>query len=159
MFFLLGQAGALGGPPQALVRILVHDGNLMSSADHKYETINGPLWFQMVAGATAHTRTRISPQLGARSRPYLSTLQPHFRHVHPPHIASSEDIGLRIIGSRSPPRGQEVPPKDPMPRRLFVLDCLRRNMKPASRTAAPSSMSQLAGSIGFSTMAWVTATD
>src|SRR6266849_8764374 len=93
----------------------------------------------------------MTPQLGARSRPYLSTLQPHFGHVQPPHIASSEDVGLRIIGRRSPQRGQEVLPKDPMPHLPFVFDCLRTNMRPTISPATPISMSQVAGSIEPST--------
>jgi hypothetical protein len=66
-------------------------------------------------GLRSRIDRRDRAQLGARSRPYLSTLQPHFGHVQPPHIASSDDIGLRIIGRRSPQRGQEVPPNAPMP--------------------------------------------
>src|SRR5882672_12003687 len=42
------------------------------------------------AGARRHSGTL---QLGAFSLPYLSTLQPHFRQVQPPNIASSDDVG------------------------------------------------------------------
>jgi hypothetical protein len=92
-------------------------------------------------------QARMTPQLGARSRPYLSTLQPHLGHVQPPHITSPNDLGLRIADRFSPQRGQEVPRTGPMPHLPFVFDCFRMNMKPAIRTAAPISMSQVAGSI------------
>jgi hypothetical protein len=53
--------------------------------------------------------------------PYLSTLQPHFRQVQPPHIASSDDVGLRIMGSRSPQRGHDVGSDAPFAFRLRLL--------------------------------------
>ena len=65
----------------------------------------------------------VTPQRAGRSCPYLSTLQPHFGHVHPPHIASAIDAGRRIAGMDVPQRGQ-AGLSDPMPHRPFVFDCL-----------------------------------
>jgi hypothetical protein len=80
----------------------------------------------------------VTPQRAARSCPYLSTLQPHFGHVHPPHIASAIDAGLRIAGMDVPQRGQ-AGLSDPMPHRPFVFDCLTTK-KPTSTAAIASAM-------------------
>jgi hypothetical protein len=68
----------------------------------------------------------------------LSTLQPHFGHVHPPHIASAIDAGLRIAGIDVPQRGQ-AGFSDPIPHRPFVFDCLTTK-KPTSTAAIASAM-------------------
>jgi len=81
---------------------------------------------------------RVTSQRAARSCPYLSTLQPHFGHVHPPHIASAIDTGLRIAGIDVPQRGQ-AGFNDPMPHRPFVFDCLTTK-KPTSTAAIASAM-------------------
>lgn len=80
----------------------------------------------------------VTPQRAARSCPYLSTLQPHFGHVHPPHIASAIDAGRRIAGMDVPQRGQ-AGLSDPMPHRPFVFDCLTTK-KPTSTAAIASAM-------------------
>jgi hypothetical protein len=80
----------------------------------------------------------VTPQRAARSCPYLSTLQPHFGHVHPPHIASAIDAGRRIAGMDVPQRGQ-AGFSDPMPHRPFVFDCLTTK-KPTSTAAIASAM-------------------
>jgi hypothetical protein len=83
----------------------------------------------------------VTPQRAGRSCPYLSTLQPHFGHVHPPHIASAIDAGLRIAGMDVPQRGQ-AGLSDPMPHRPFVFDCLTTK-KPTSTAAIPSAMNPM----------------
>ena len=80
----------------------------------------------------------VTPQRAARSCPYLSTLQPHFGHVHPPHMASAIDAGLRIAGMDVPQLGQ-AGFSDPMPHRPFVFDCLTTK-KPTSTAAIASAM-------------------
>src|SRR5712691_13243202 len=84
-----------------------------------------------------------------RSRPYLSTLQPHLAHVQPPHIASSEDVGFRMAGSGAPQRGQDGL-RDPIPHRPFNFDCLRTTMRPPISTARPTSISKVDGSMTVS---------
>ena len=81
---------------------------------------------------------RVTPQRAVRSCPYLSTLQPHLGHVHPPHIASAIDAGRRIAGMDVPQRGQ-AGLSDPMPHRPFVFDCLTTK-KPTSTAAIASAM-------------------
>lgn len=83
----------------------------------------------------------MTPQRAARSCPYLSTLQPHFGHVHPPHIASAIDAGRRIAGMDVPQRGQ-AGLSDPMPHRPFVFDC-RTTKKPTSTAAIASAMNPM----------------
>jgi len=83
----------------------------------------------------------VTPQRAGRSCPYLSTLQPHFGHVHPPHIASAIDAGRRIAGMDVPQRGQ-AGLSDPMPHRPFVFDCLTTK-KPTSTAAIPSAMNPM----------------
>lgn len=83
----------------------------------------------------------VTPQRAARSCPYLSTLQPHFGHVHPPHIASAIDAGRRIAGMDVPQRGQ-AGLSDPMPHRPFVFDC-RTTKKPTSTAAIASAMNPM----------------
>ena len=51
----------------------------------------------------------------SRSLPYLSTLQPHFSHVHPPHNASANEVALRTVGRGAAHRGQAAL-NNPMPR-------------------------------------------
>jgi len=84
----------------------------------------------------------------SRTRPYLSTLQPQLGQVQPPHIASSEVVGLRIVGRCSPQRGQ-IPTIDPTPHRPFNFDCLRTTTSPIINPATPISMSRVAGSIAI----------
>jgi hypothetical protein len=83
-------------------------------------------------------RGRVTLQRADRSCPYLSTLQPHFGHVHPPHIASAIDAGRRIAGMDVPQRGQ-AGLSDPMPHRPLVFDCLTTKT-PTSTAAIASAM-------------------
>jgi hypothetical protein len=70
------------------------------------------------AGMRHSTGSRMAYQ--SRSLPYLSTLQPQFWHVHPPHQASRNEVALRAIGKGSAHRGQTAP-NIPMPRLCDVF--------------------------------------
>jgi hypothetical protein len=76
-----------------------------------------------------------TPYVDARSLPYLSTLQPQFVHVQPPHNISLADLGLRIIGSRAPQLGQLIPPMGPIPQRPPILLCHKKNTLPTAMSA------------------------
>ena len=66
--------------------------------------------------ARAKNEKRLDTQGAARACSYLSTLQPHVGHVHPPHIPSAIDVGLRSADMGVRQRGQLVV-SDPMPQR------------------------------------------
>ena len=78
---------------------------------------------QIVIGNAPEPKTQsaLDTQGAVRSCPYLSTLQPHVGHVHPPHIPSAIDVGLRSAGMGVRQRGQVVV-SGPMPHRPFFFD-------------------------------------
>ena len=83
--------------------------------------------------ARAKNEKRLDTQGAARACSYLSTLQPHVGHVHPPHIPSAIDVGLRSADMGVRQRGQLVV-SDPMPQRPFFFDW-RMKKKPMTTAA------------------------
>ena len=81
-----------------------------------------------------------------RSLPHLSTLQPHFPHVHPPNHVSRNEVALRTVGRGSAHRGQSAP-NIPMPR---LCDPFRTKYMEMKSAATLMSKTQVERSIEFS---------